>query len=282
MRLFRYFDAKGGLLTLKDRRFRLADPRNFNDPFELTPRVEPAADDLIVEKLSSEEWIRDFFENSGKVKGFDEAQSREEYLTKELPRRIEQAIATKDERAKEARFEMLEACAKQFRMLCFTLNHESILMWSHYAEKHYGMVIEIETDQLKRDSDLSSGVFDVRYRTSPPLMRALERDEQVASSQMIEVMRTKAICWSYEEEMRMLLPLQVERKPAEQLYLSFDPLCIKRVIVGCYDHPDEHTYKMIDDMADQVDYKHVRFQRAYIHPHDYKLSFADRPARTHP
>lgn len=150
-------------------------------------------------------------------------------------------------------------------------------MWSHYAERHQGLVIEFDPSQVIPGIDLSTDAYDVRYRTTPPVMPALEVNDVSHEDSFVRVMSTKALEWSYEEEVRIPFPCPVgldREQPHDQ---PFNPLCVKRVIVGCYDHPTQNLYQKIDSLANDPEYGHVRFQRAYLHSQDYRLLFADRP-----
>ena len=150
-------------------------------------------------------------------------------------------------------------------------------MWSHYADKHRGLVLEIETSELIPGVNLDPLTFDVQYRTSPPDMHALHSDIESTEASLNRVSSTKAIQWSYEEEVRIKFPAPDGVKNDMPVDRDFPPSCIKRVIVGCYVDRGSEFYHKIDKLADQPEYTHTLFQQAYIHQHDYKLCFADRP-----
>ena len=276
MRVFRYFDTKGGIATLATGKMRWASPRAFNDPFEFTPEVRPARDELIEQKLRGERWIHEFHEKIGKPKGFSEEESKFIYLAEELPRRLEQVKSSKEKRAEQLRLELLDTAAKHFRILCCSHTHDSILMWSHYAEKHRGLVIEIETDELESGVNLKPCIFDVRYRSSPPVINSLTSSMEEFEADFDKAFSTKALNWNYEEEVRIkcaapdgiALDAPLDRK----LPLS----CIKRVIVGCYTHFVPGVIEEIERIANQSDYSHIKFQRAVIHDREFKLRFVDR------
>lgn len=277
MRVFRYFDTKGGVATLAEQRMRWASPRAFNDPFEFTPNVQPASDSLIEEKLRSDFWVHDFYEKKGKARGLNEAESRAAYFADEFHRRLEQVKSSREQRADQQRLQFLDDAAKHFRILCFSHTYDSILMWSHYAEKHRGIVLEIETDELEPDEDLRSELFEVRYRSSPPLVQSLSSSDDEFEQNFDRAFSTKALHWSYEEEVRIKRTVPEGMDLDEPVYRKLPLGCIKRVIVGCYTHFVKGVMEEVERMANLSDYSHIKFQRAVIHDREFKLRFVNRP-----
>lgn len=276
MRVFRYFDAKGGIATLATRKMRWASPRSFNDPFEFTPTVMSARDDLIEQKLREDRWIHEFHEKNGRPKGLSKVESKLAYLTEELPRRLKQVKSSKEQRAEETRLELLDTAAKHFRILCFSHTCNSILMWSHYAERHRGLVLEIETDELEPGVNLAPNLFDIRYRSNPPVINSLTSSMAEFESDFNRALSTKALDWSYEEEVRISCAAPDGIGLDTPLDRSFPLLCIKKVIVGCYTHFVSGVIEEIERMANEPDYRHIKFQRAVIHDREFKLRFVDR------
>jgi hypothetical protein len=279
MRLFRYFDAAGGLATLMSKTMRFASPMVFNDPFELTPRIEKASDDLLLDRLMADHLIEDYFQKVGSKEGMTREQSAKVYFAEEVPKRFlkHQSHEYWSEKAKQLKLQLAENFSRGFRLLCCSHRDDSILMWSHYADKHRGIVLEIEVDELIPDLPLSNYAYDVRYRSSPPTISALHGDLESFDSAINLSLSTKAIEWSYEEEARIQLLAPEGLAPAEPYDQPIDPICIKRVIVGLSMSPKSNEYRTLDQLADHPDYRHSLFQRADIDLHDYKLRFFDRP-----
>lgn len=257
---------------------RFASPLRFNDPFELTPRVEKPPDAVLLERLRAPHIIEEYFRSVGSKQGLSREDSQKRYIEEELPNRFERLQSEEgwSESALKLKWNNIGIVADSFRLLCCSHREDSILMWSHYAERHHGLVIEFDPSLLIPGVDLSSEAYDVRYRTNPPMMPALDPSHKSHEDSFLRVISTKALEWSDEEEVRILFPSPdglSKDLPHDQ---PFDPLCIKRVIVGCYNHPTAKTYETVNALANSPEYKHVRFQRAYLHQRDYRLVFADR------
>jgi len=279
MRLFRYFDAAGGVATLVSKKMRFASPMVFNDPFELTPRIEKASDDLLLDRLMAEHLVEDYFQKVGSKKGLNREESSREYFAEEVPKRFlkHQNHEYWSGKAKKLKLELLETFSKRFRLLSCSHRDDSILMWSHYADKHRGIVLEFEVDELISGLPLSTYAYEVRYRTSPPTMSALHDDLASFDAALNHVLSTKALEWSYEEEVRIKLLAPSHLASHEPHDKPFTPSSIKRVIVGLNLSAKSNEYRTVDQLADHPDYKHALFQRADLDLNNYKLGFFDRP-----
>jgi len=279
MRLFRYFDAAGGVATLKSKTLRFSNPMGFNGPFELTPRISKPSEELLLDRLLAEHLVEDYFQSVGLLKGMTREESSNEYHAVELPKRFLKLQDDKGWESKSSRlkWDLVERFSKGFRVLCCSHREDSILMWSHYAEKHRGVVIEFEVDELFSGMTLSDHFKEVRYRSSPPTISGLHADVQSFEEAMELALVTKALEWAYEEEVRIMMPISLLQGADDHRYSVFDPKGIKRVIVGCMMDVQSSVYQDIDSLAEESTYKHVAFQRAALHEDDYKLQFATRP-----
>jgi len=88
---------------------------------------------------------------------------------------------------------------------CFSGTFDNILMWSHYAAKHTGLVIKFDREKLdsslKKSSDFSL-MNSVNYQVDFPLINISKEREKTVSS-IREIVFTKAIDWEYEDEIRI-------------------------------------------------------------------------------
>jgi len=113
--------------------------------------------------------------------------------------------------------------ANNFGILCFTRRWKNPLMWSHYAEKHRGVVLEFEIDE--------EALIKVRYtrkRISFDLSKVALADG--FSSDDAELLaRTKSHHWSYEREYRVAVKLKECTKIGN---LYFEPLTTRLRVVG--------------------------------------------------
>lgn len=90
---------------------------------------------------------------------------------------------------------------EKFGIVCFSENVDNVLMWSHYADKHQGLVLGLDFDKNK--------LTQVDYLPIAPRIIPNYGKCKACSYKytgvMCAVMRTKAIDWAYEKEWRLIL-----------------------------------------------------------------------------
>lgn len=100
------------------------------------------------------------------------------------------------------------AFIKCFRILCVTEKDDNSLMWAHYADSHYGCVIEFESLYTEKPRFLREGY--VRYhenlqpRSNPLDMLLYGETEEVRDLMIRDVAFSKRTSWSYENEYRLM------------------------------------------------------------------------------
>lgn len=87
-------------------------------------------------------------------------------------------------------------------LLCFSKNWKHPLLWSHYAEKHRGLALGFDV----RASRIEGVTYcDKRMRAE---LHTHCGDPQQIPPDLQKLLRvTKARCWEYEEEVRLIVPL---------------------------------------------------------------------------
>ena len=222
---------------------RLRDPKQFNDPFELSPRFPPDAS-----------IIEEFSRFAGPVDPFWHGHA-----------------------AEAARFALMQSFGQRGRLLCCSKSPENILMWSHYGEQHRGLVLEIETDIFCDERLFFSEILKVDYELDRPLATALFDDTTEAFARDArKSLKTKAEFWSYEQEFRVLIPIFDGMRIVDGHYeLPFEPGAIKSVTLGCASHlASEHQFEeSIKEVLEQPAYNHLERRKAYIHRDEFKLVF---------
>jgi len=92
---------------------------------------------------------------------------------------------------------------------CFSTKNNSILMWSHYANKHQGICLEFTTGKyplVKADSDSKVHVFQkVKYLRADRYPEVSLKNFLDASPQTLNAILCKAFEWRYEKEWRLVV-----------------------------------------------------------------------------
>jgi len=164
-------------------------------------------------------------------------------------------------------------------VLCFSRHSNQPLMWSHYGESHRGFVFEFDEahPSLKRrrtDKDEFGFLRDVSYSEKRPElnMEAIDRDQ---GFQVFAL--TKSLHWSYEEEARLVWPLEsadkrVEAPSGDVALLSIPPSALVSVTLGCKATPQQEL-EVLRLLSEQSLCAHIRVRRARMHDTEFSLVY---------
>ncbi|EHY8704891.1 DUF2971 domain-containing protein [Vibrio cholerae] len=189
VKLYKYVPfSDGAKAIIRDGTLKFSSRLEFNDPFDCIARFN-------------------------KKKTLNELSKREPILRGIMKNRnlsVEERFRAKkiaaNEMSKLIESNYFDSMADQLGICCLSKVYDNILMWSHYADKHQGIVIEFSTEQLheknSHNSEYSLLGFDVDYSPTMPevgnvLVNDFERDVK-------PLIFTKAIDWKYEEEFRVV------------------------------------------------------------------------------
>lgn len=106
------------------------------------------------------------------------------------------------------RYEVSEKVTNSFSLSCLSRYHDQVLMWSHYANKHSGLVIGFDTKKILEDD--SNDIFgsDVDYRWHPTKIRLGDlfgtNPSDLTQPYYTRRLVTKHPMWAYEQEFRLL------------------------------------------------------------------------------
>ena len=147
------------------------------------------------------------------------------------------ALPSSDPDCQQALTILMEDMVKNVGILCFSKCWNSILMWSHYADKHKGMCLGFE---------IHGGFTKVQYAEDRPDICKLVQDinKQVGQGRIdlgqipvdgkeaiLKILRSKFVGWSYEEEIRAWVSLN--KKESGMYFFDFcGALKLTEVIVG--------------------------------------------------
>ena len=141
------------------------------------------------------------------------------------------AIDTTDARIATVVQEMFEHYREKIGLLCLSKNWDNLLLWSHYGDSHTGICLGFDISD-NRDSEAS---LDVLYQPNLLQIRCLQ---DLNFDLVNRLLRTKHECWSYEQEVRMIVGLDDPPDSNGQYWFDFGPLFqLKEVIIGAQCHP---------------------------------------------
>lgn len=89
---------------------------------------------------------------------------------------------------------------KKIGLLCFSRDWKNPLLWSHYADRHNGIALELEIS-----SELIKEVIYSNERLTE--IKKVYRYEKFTDNDIYKLLTTKFEAWKYEEEMRIFVQL---------------------------------------------------------------------------
>lgn len=174
--------------------------------------------------------------------------------------------------------------------ISFTRNHRNNLMWSHYADEHQGIVLEL---------DQTHEFFKSAFESSNPKVGKLvdvdyQEERPSKLDKAFDLIFTKGFDWKYEEELRMVIP-----KQQCSFYLNPKTKRIKKVGPETFDTPkfvEEHQlyfvklppeaikciyvgarmqFEAIKEIAQKIEFsnslRHIKLYEFRLHPNKFSL-----------
>jgi len=155
-----------------------------------------------------------------------------------------------------ARFELtnrsIRDAKESFGVTCFSTESNNILMWSHYAEKHKGVVIKFD---ILKDPDFFNTPFKVEYKSDFPNFNYLRNRESIGKL----LLETKSMEWSYENEIRVM------KRGAGYYPIKRESIC--QIIFGCRAY-DKEIRKIIKYIS-----KYKEMKPTFLHAKTNSNSF---------
>jgi hypothetical protein len=284
MKLYKYVSANLWSNVLQDKLIRFSPAIAFNDPFEMQPYYESLRNNAEFQKSL----------NEAEVKA-----TLEEFLVKEhanLPAEMQEAFS----------IDFLKSCAEiwspfavehaphivdgfmpiinnafygafneNIGVLALSEKCDNLLMWAHYAQSHTGLVIGFDGQheyfhQQLGPSDEFRHIRKVRYSDLRPTIDLTTVEDAT------DILLTKSIEWSYEQEWRMMRPLEDVTETRvinnETIHLfSFPAACVQEVILG-YRTSITDKDDIVGLLRNDEQYNHVKLYDAVIDRREYKLN----------
>ncbi|MDX1915959.1 MAG: DUF2971 domain-containing protein [Methylophilus sp.] len=155
----------------------------------------------------------------------------------------------------------VEELSKSFGVICLSRKWNNPLLWSHYADKHFGICLGFDVnDQL---------IKEINYRKSKlPVCLDLKKPKGgLNQEQMQEILYTKFSDWGYEDEVRVVVKLSTpeinSEDPSKSLYFSdfSSQFNLKEVIVGVR---SDVSKVQIENALQDAKYSNVQILKARL------------------
>jgi hypothetical protein len=251
--LYKYCDQRGIKKILKSLELKLPYISEVNDPFECFPFIYCPNDKLAIEtRFLSVLKHRNMLPPAGYNQKLDE-----QFEKGELQNFL---VGRQREYQKE-----WNRCNC---LLSVSRNARKTVMWAHYADKHKGVVIGIDFDNIFPNCSIGK-MYPVDYSKQRPKRNILEKPKESVRETARKVLMTKSKSWKYEEEFRgifcvdSLKKLQRQRLACikdfngkETWFLRLNPESIRKVVFGLY---IEDSLKLdIKKLIERPELQHVK------------------------
>ena len=303
MHIYKFTKAEYAIDILENERLYLSTPNSFNDPFDCFVSADDSeirkAADLITEFYDFKE-LFDYFSTSttdvkdekvGKIlergrnlkttlsfypfyKKWDDFYKYRIYSEPVTNQRTSNKVVL------VRRY--LSDFQKTHLICCFSKIYDSILMWSHYAEKHTGVCFEFDVGLDEKD------MVEVNYRKDKVEFKILnvvshilaleflnkpyDSTNQQFNKEVMEPLYTKSTDWKYEQEVRYILPIRFSDrvfKDKNNYYIKSPH--IKSVIIGCRADKNSEAIKRIITLANK---KSIQVKYAKADDHQFALNIS--------
>lgn len=276
MILYKYVSSER-INILQDSMVRFTPFNSLNDPFELSFHLKASREAMINYYLGSDEKIKKYIDEVVKVN--PNLGTLKKKNTKEQKEALE--LSYKDEYFYEAfpwdkiLKNIIDKVSAKVGILSLCENKDSLLMWSHYAQEHRGLVIGFDTDVLTRhfnsspvkviykDEKIEACITDMdKVENSPHFLNQLKKACFIKSSQ-----------WSYEKEWRYGAEFIHWENETDIIGLRrFPSEAIAEIIIGL-DGSDELKHKIKNIMSINA-LKHVKLFETKMSLSEYQLKFS--------
>ncbi len=227
MNLYHYTSQDSAIKILEELTLKITPPNKLNDPFEILPSAyKNFTEEKITEsyKEAYQIVIKDKYkeELQGNFQGTIENFIHEYDLGEEEKiEDLKDLIASRDFTKFQNNF------SEVYGLISFSKNENNILMWSHYADQHQGIVIGFDFTKFEKN------IFKVEYSNERvELTFGMDKQNVVFKKELINLIRRKAKDWEYEKEYRMFLKLEDLEQKGKDYFLRFHIDNIKMIIFG--------------------------------------------------
>lgn len=271
--LYKYIGAEHALTVLQNLKLKLTPPIEFADPFEFLMRVERRIIRRQVEKIAGRNsFIKSAYEldcakglYSGDLKTYTRGfkANREKHI-RDATRVTEPILSD------HLKGQFLADLSKMYAVLCLTEKPDNILMWSHYASGHRGIVlgIEIPSSWKMHQVDYVNQRVAIDLAWNPTDQRCLDM--------VSALVKAKSEHWKYEQEWRAIARLDKLERALQgtitRYFTQIRPELIKEIVLGLR-FPEEKIAEIITLHKKQ--FPQARLLKTSIHDNEYALIVRD-------
>ena len=274
-RIIYKYCSPAGLGILRDLRIKVTPPRELNDPFEFNFRISGKyPPDKLFQLLSDPRErpsLVELFSTNGI--SFDDFLDYLRIDPSAVARLADNPEMLKSE-DQILRVDFIDQMNRELGVVCMSEVSDSILMWSHYAKSHTGIVIA-----FLASSNNFKHCFPVEYgKERAPVIRGLLAGDPGFKEQVDLIARRKSSDWAYEREWRSLHLLNEcifgRLGDRDAWFYPIEAQTIHSVVLGC--RCTNLTKTKIAELLKRRDLSHIHLREATIHADKFELDLSCR------
>lgn len=235
--VYKYVDYTGGIRILKDRTLRLNSPTKFNDPFD-------CHFDFI-----------DFSHNKRVIKKY--VNYTLGHLSCEEKEKICRLFISNPNDTINKSKRKLEEIRNKISLTCFSRIHNSLLMWSHYGEKHKGFCIGFKFHPATDNYFIGRVQYKYRY----PRIKYFKMSKRYTIIKRWAF--TKSKNWKYEKEVRLFTYEDADLVPIEKN-------SIVSLYLGC--SMKDKQIEEVKNLLKEEEYSNIRVSQMKISDEKFYLN----------
>jgi len=251
--------------SIRENYIWLAEISSLNDPFECSIQFDN--DECLREFYSSETFKNNFVKKTGQI--LSEKEIKSIIKSKKPYDKYIEVCKTKNviinlsperqlEKVQKRWNVIVEETNRNLRICSFSLEKNSLLLWSHYSDEHKGICLEYD---FLNAEEFRTFIQPVIYRDK---VHKIGLFEEYKLMQMIGSSLIKSGDWSYEKEWRLTIFKQKEKFPQKMKAPS-----PKAIYLGTRFHLNkEHLKNELFKIAAE---RKIPLYQMIKHPNEFKL-----------
>lgn len=266
MKLYKYTSEERIDNILVDNLIRFTQPQELNDPFETRQHIE---------NIASDSFLENYFKNDSEKIMSELYSTYKQQVPKEL---IHQDMIRILEAPQVKRMfieNLYKATNKSIGILSLASSNNNLLMWAHYANSHKGFVVEFDAtseffNQINESKEFYGKLKKVLYTQNRP---NIEYFDSIEEGYFFDTFLTKSKEWEYEEECRMLLPLDEANQVIEDkvfLY-KFPKQAILSIYLGA--NMADESKNRIKELIKTPENQHIKIFETIVAEKTFELEF---------
>lgn len=291
-KIYKYTSLESAIKILESNAVALNNPQNYNDPFDSV--IDFDDDDveksisIVVEYYLIQEFLKILNNKDIKVGFFTKlimkwdsfginlnlklskknkyyesipgAQALTRWIVRYAAQKGENSFDELKEKFTSEIIQKVKEVRNNALISCFSKRYDSILMWSHYGDKHKGICVEFDRpdkDFLDVKYSKKRCKFDLEDTTRRVLGYMLSNEEVDVNDKGLircisEPFIVKSLDWRYEEEIRCILSPNSEGViVGDELKLYSMPTRITKIYIGCKVDNKSNEYEELLRIANE-------------------------------